>query len=106
MVSHVYFIYFAGVFSLLRARVLLRLAFWVSVMCAGFELNRRSDDISWGAEVVGHNVMDFIERRLTTPTVRYVCMYVCMFGYVYYVGTFYLKIPTFIHFSWKITLKP
>eukprot|EP01036_Dinobryon_divergens_P028176 gene28176-37077_t len=58
-----------GVFSLLRARVLLRLAFWVSVMCAGFELNRRSDDISWGAEVVGHNVMDFIERRLTTPTV-------------------------------------
>ena len=51
--------------------MLLRLAFWVSVMCAGFELNRRSEDITWGAEVVGHNVMDFIERRLTTPTVRF-----------------------------------
>ena len=51
-------------------------------MCAGFELNRRSDDISWGAEVVGHNVMDFIERRLTTPTVRYVCMY-CMYVCMY-----------------------
>lgn len=50
--------------------MLLRLGFWMSVMLAGFELNRRSTDISWGAEVVASNVKDFIERRLTTPTVR------------------------------------
>jgi len=62
---------YLGVLSLLRARVILRLVFWLSVMLAGFELNRRSEDISWGMDIVVTNVKDFIERRLTTPTVRY-----------------------------------
>jgi hypothetical protein len=41
-------------------------------MAGGFELTRRSEDISWGAEVIANNVIDFIERRLTTPTLRFI----------------------------------
>lgn len=61
-----------GVLAVLRWRVILSLAFWTSLAVAGFELNKRSEDISWGMDVLIKNVRDFVDRRITTPTLSIV----------------------------------
>ena len=39
---------------------------------AAIEASKRSSDIAWAAGVAKQNARDFIQRRLTTPTVRFV----------------------------------
>ena len=58
-----------GLLGLLRLRVLLGAAFWSGVTVAAVEASKRSSDIAWAAEVARRNARDFIQRRLTTPTV-------------------------------------
>ena len=41
-----------------------------SVTMAAIEASKRSSDIAWAAGVAKQNARDFIQRRLTTPTVR------------------------------------
>ena len=56
-----------------KVRVLLGATFWTAVGVAAVEASKRSADIAWAAEVAKRNARDFIQRRLTTPTVRCAC---------------------------------
>eukprot|EP01038_Epipyxis_sp_PR26KG_P007397 gene7397-10082_t len=58
-----------GILGLLHIRTLMRLGFWTGILAAGFEFKKWSSDIVWGAEVIRGNILDFIERRVTSPTI-------------------------------------
>ena len=55
--------------SLLRVRVLLRVAFWGLLSAAAVAAARRSNDIAGASAVVRENVVDFLNRRVAVPTV-------------------------------------
>ncbi len=60
--------------QLFRPRFLFRFSIWLSILLAGFELNKRSNNILWTKEFFMNNMKDFIDRRIATPTLRSVCV--------------------------------
>jgi hypothetical protein len=61
-----------GIFALLRLKTLLKLTCWSGLTYAAVEAAKRSGDIAAAAELAKKNAADFIQRRLTTPTVSIV----------------------------------
>lgn len=59
-----------GLFTLLRTRVLLRLGFWAAVTAGALELTKRSNKLSWKADVVAGHIKSFTERRVIKPLMR------------------------------------
>ena len=61
-----------GILGLLRIRLLLRMGFWGGASKLGFEAARRSDDIRVTSKIFYENIMGFVERRVTLPTMNIV----------------------------------
>jgi hypothetical protein len=59
-----------GLFTLLRTRVLLRLGFWAAVTAGALELTKRSNKLSWKADVIAGHIKSFTERRVIKPLMR------------------------------------
>lgn len=59
-----------GLFALLRTRVLLRLGFWAAVTAGALELTKRSNKLSWKADVIAGHIKSFTERRVIKPLMR------------------------------------
>ena len=58
-----------GIFGILRLRVFFRIFFWGGLSAGALELSKRSGDIAGATVAAKRNVRDFIQRRITTPTV-------------------------------------
>ncbi len=61
-----------GLLRTLRLRFMLRTVFWSSAFGLGVEAAKRSNDIGSSVDVVFKNVMDFVNRRITTPALSIV----------------------------------
>lgn len=59
---------YQGIYAILRVRVMVSLIFWTSLSLAGFELNKRSEDISWGVDFLWKTSQRFVKRRIAKPT--------------------------------------
>lgn len=63
---------YQGIYAILRVRVVVSLVFWTSLCLAGFELNKRSEDISWGLDFLWKTSQRFVKRRIAKPTLSIV----------------------------------
>ena len=61
-----------GILRTLRLRLMLRTIFWSSAFGLGVEAAKRSNDIGSSVDVIFKNVMDFVNRRITTPALSIV----------------------------------
>ena len=57
-----------GILSILRLRMFFRILFWGGLSAGAIEISKRSGDIAGATVAAKRNVRDFIQRRITTPT--------------------------------------
>ena len=57
-----------GILSILRLRVFFRILFWGGLSAGAIEISKRSGDIAGATVAAKRNVRDFVQRRITTPT--------------------------------------
>ena len=57
-----------GILSILRLRMFFRILFWGGLSAGAIEVSKRSGDIAGATVAAKRNVRDFVQRRITTPT--------------------------------------